>query len=216
MSGTNRWGRHMKKLIWGCLLFASLLPGLGRAELQQWGPNYFVAGVFSGEFEFFAAPQQQGRQRQQNWCWAATTQMVLNYHGLYVTQEQVVTRIFGKLVDSPAEPKQILTALSGWAPDTRGRFSQIFANTYLLQGSDLVRDLAFKWPLIVGLKQPGQIGHAYVLTAVFYAVGQQNEPIFDKVVLRDPWPGNPSRIEMPWQEFQSRVLFLARVYVNRL
>jgi hypothetical protein len=35
-------------------------------------------------------------------------------------------------------------------------------------------------------------------------------------VLRDPWPGNPSRVEMSWQEFQSRVLFLARVYVNRL
>ena len=95
----------MKKLIWGCLLFASLLPCLGRAEMQQLGPNYFSAGIFSGEFEFFAAPQQQGRQRQQNWCWAATTQMVLNYHGLYVTQEQVVARIFGKLVDSPAEPE---------------------------------------------------------------------------------------------------------------
>jgi hypothetical protein len=206
----------MKKLIWGCFLFVSLLPGLGRADMQQLGPNYFAAGVLSGEFEFFAAPQQQGRQRQQNWCWAATTQMVLNYHGLYVTQEQVVARIFGKLVDSPAEPKQILEALSGWAPDTRGRFSQIYAIPYLLQGSDIVRDLAFKWPLIVGLKQPGQIGHAYVLTAVFYAVGPLNEPIFDKVVLRDPWPGNPSRIEMSWQEFQSRVLFLARVYVNRL
>ena len=95
----------MKKLIWGCLLFASLLPGLGRADMQQLGPNYFAAGVVSGEFEFFAAPQQQGRQRQQNWCWAATTQMVLNYHGLYVTQEQVVARIFGKLVDSPAQPQ---------------------------------------------------------------------------------------------------------------
>ena len=216
MSGTSRWGGHMKKLIWGCLLFASLLPCLGRAEMQQLGPNYFSAGVFSGEFEFFAAPQQQGRQRQQNWCWAATTQMVLNYHGLYVTQEEVVARIFGKLVDSPAKPEQILTALSGWAPDTRGRFSQIYASTYLLQGSDIVRDLAYKWPLIVGLKQPSQIGHAYVLTAVFYAVGPQNQPIFDKVVLRDPWPGNPSRVEMSWQEFQSRVLFLARVYVNRL
>jgi hypothetical protein len=40
----------MKKLIWGCFLLASLLPGLGRADMQQLGPNYFAAGVFSGEF----------------------------------------------------------------------------------------------------------------------------------------------------------------------
>lgn len=206
----------MKNLTLGFLMLVSLIPNHGQADIQQLGPNYFVAGISTGEFEFFTAPQQNGRQRQSNWCWAATTQMVLNYHGLYVSQEQIVARIFGNLIDAPAQPQQILAALSGWAPDTRGRFSQIFANTYVLQGSDIVNDLANKWPLIVGLKQPSQIGHAYVLTAVFYTVGPGNQPIFDKVVLRDPWPSNESRIEMSWQEFQSRIQFLARVYVNRL
>ncbi|MFT5782328.1 MAG: hypothetical protein ACI9EB_001715 [Pseudomonas sp.] len=186
------------------------------ADVRQLGQNYFVAGVPSEEFDFFAAPQQNGRQRQSNWCWAATTQMVLNYHGLYVTQEDIVSRIFGGLIDSPGQPEQILIALSGWAPDARGRFSQIYASPYILQGSEIVNDLTNKWPLIVGLKQPSQIGHAYVLTAVYFSADQYNQPIFDRVVLRDPWPNNPSRLEMSWNEFQSRVLFAARVHVQRL
>lgn len=205
----------MKHFVSICILILSLLPSYAIADPHQIGPNYFVAGIPSDEFSFFAAPQQQGRQRQKNWCWAATTQMVLNYHGLYVTQEQIVERIFGNLIDRPGTLNQILQALSGWALDVRGRFSEIVASPYIFQGSDLVNDLADGRPLIVGLRQPGQIGHAYVLTAVFYSVGQYNQPFFYKVVLRDPWPGNPSRVEMPWSEFQSRLMFVARVYVNR-
>lgn len=195
----------------------TFLAAPARADLEQLGPNYFVAGVRSGEFDFFAAPLQEGRQRQQNWCWAATVQMVLNYHGLRVSQEAVVARIFGALVDRPGDPAQILEALSGWAPDVRGRFSQIYATPYVMRGSEIVQDLAHKWPLIVGLRQPNaQIGHAYVLTAVFYSVGPGNEPVFDKVVLRDPWPTNESRIELGWNEFRARTQFMARVSVQRL
>ena len=205
----------MKHFVSICTLVLSLFPSYAIADLYQIGPNYFVAGVSSDKFRFFAAPEQQGRQRQTYWCWAATIQMVLNYHGLYVNQEQIVTRIFGRLIDRPGTLKQILTALSGWAPDVRGRFSQIVARPYIFQGSDIVEDLAYRWPLIVGLSQPGQIGHAYVLTAVFYSVVPYNQPVFHRVVLRDPWPGNRSRIEMSWQEFRSRLMFAVRVSVNR-
>lgn len=200
-------------LLWLLLL----IPVVSRADIQQIGPNLFVAGVSSAEFEFFAAPQQNGKQRQSNWCWAATVQMVLNYHGLFVNQEQVVARIFGELVDKPGRPDQILAALSGWAPDSIGGISQIYASPYIFQGSDIVNDLAYKWPLIVGLSQPKQnIGHAYVLTAITYSVNQFNLPIFHSVVLRDPWPTNPSRVELSWQEFRSRVLFMARVSVKHM
>ena len=183
---------------------------------QQLGPNYFVAGIPSSEFEYFAAPQVAGRQRQANWCWAATVQMVLNYHGLYVSQEQVVHRIFGGLVDWPGQPQDILRALSGWAPDASGRYSSIHATPYVLRSSDIVRDLASKWPIIVGLQQPGQeVGHAYVLTAAYYRADAYNEPVFDRVVLRDPWPNSPSRQELSWGEFRQRLQFAARVYVMR-
>jgi hypothetical protein len=187
-----------------------------RADIQQLGPNYFVAGVPTSQFEYFAAPEVAGRQHQANWCWAACVQMVLNYHGLYVRQEQVVQKIFGRQVDAPGTPQQILAALSGWAPDVRGRFSAIRASPYVFQGSDIVQDLAYRWPLIVGVRNPDGSGHAYVLTAVYYSVDAYNRPMFDKVVLRDPWPSNRSKQEWLWRDFQSRVSFAARVYVTRL
>lgn len=198
------------------LLLAVTLPDDGRADVQQIGPNLFVAGVPSAQLEFFAAPGQSGRQRQSNWCWAASVQMVLNYHGLFVSQEQIVQRIYGAQVDLPAQPQQILSALSGWAPDARGRYSAIYASPYTFSGSQIVQDLAYRWPLIVGLANPNGGGHAVVLTAVTYSVDRWNNPIFRSAVIRDPWPGNPSRQELPWFEFQRRLTFMAHVQVQRL
>ena len=199
------------------LIFAIFFSSTPNAEIQQLQQNLFVAGIPSDQFEFFSSPTQNGRQRQTNWCWAASVQMVLNYHGLYVAQEQVVQRIYGAQVDRPADPNQILHALTGWAPDSRGRYSSIHANPYTYSGSQIVQDLANRWPLIVGLRNPsGGIGHAVVLTAVYYSVDQLNNPIFQGVVIRDPWPGSPSRQEMPWNEFQSRLMFMTHIYVNRL
>jgi len=189
---------------------------VGRADIIQVSPGYFAAGVQAAEFEFSAAPEVAGRQRQSNWCWAACVQMVLNFHGLRVAQEQVVERIFGQDVNVAGQPQQILAALSGWAPDVRGRYSAIYASTYVNQGSQIVRDLGSKWPLIIGLRNADGSGHALVLTAVYYSVDAANEPVFDKVVLRDPWPSNPSRQEMTWDEFSQRLMFMARVSVQRL
>jgi len=198
-------------------LFVFLFANIGHGEVTQLQQNLFVAGIPSDQFEYFSSPNQNGRQRQANWCWAASVQMVLNYHGLYVQQERVVQRIYGGLVDRPANANQILHALSGWAPDQRGRYSSIHANPYTISGSQIVRDLANRWPLIVGLRNPnGGTGHAVVLTAVYYSVGQSNEPVFRSVIIRDPWPGSPSRQELSWNEFQSRLMFMTHVYVNRL
>jgi len=191
-----------------------ILPHAGFAELTQIGPGRYVAGILSDQFQYFAAPEDNGRQRSANWCWAACIQMVLNYHGLYVTQEDIVTRIYGQLVDQPGQPEQILQALSGWAPDTRGRYSTILAEPYSITATSLVSDLAYRWPLIIGLRgEP--VGHAYVLTAVTYEVDTWNNPVFRSVVLRNPWPGSPSREEMSWEEFRSRVMFATRVHVVR-
>lgn len=206
--------------LWSLLLGLSLLVSLASPikaqSIQQLGPNYFVAGIPSPEFDFFVAPEQNGRQRQANWCWAACVQMVLNYHGLYVTQEQVVARIYGNLVDQPAGDQQVRTALSGWAPNVSGGVSQIFCQGGLSSVNDITNNVAFKWPLIVGLRNPqGGVGHAYVLTAIYYATDQFNNTIPDKVVLRDPWPSNPSRIEVPWQEFAQRLQMAYKVWVSR-
>lgn len=207
--------------------YAGLLIGLllvlpGSPTLADTMPlgdtGYYVSGVPSEQFVHFAAPEGAGRQRMQNWCWAACIQMVLNYHGLYVDQKDIVSRVFGQTVDRPANAEQILAALTGWAPDTRGRQSAIYADPYHVDAATVINDLDKRWPLIVGLAGPrGQAtGHAYVLTAVYFSQGPQGQPIIHRVVLRDPYPGYESRLEMDINEFQQRLQFATRVYVERL
>lgn len=196
-------------------LFAAV-PNSTAQSIQQIGPNYFGAGIPTYELEYTVAPRVNGRQRQSNWCWAACVQMVLNYHGLYVTQEQVVQRIYGNLIDRPAGEREIRQALSGWAPDVRGGVSYISCQSGLSSINEITQNLAYKWPLIVGLRNPrGGIGHAYVLTGIYYSVDAYNNTIPDKVVLRDPWPQSQSRQEMSWREFSNRVMMVFKVWVRR-
>lgn len=211
----------MKRLIRLLLLLLPLLivapASADKMALDQSGRN-FVVGVPSEQFTHFAAPEGAGRQRMANWCWAACIQMVLNYHGLSVTQEAIVQQVFGTQVDRPAQPQEIMTALRGWAPDTRGRYSEIIADNANLDAASIIQDLEYRWPLIVGLSgaAPGQQGHAYVLTGAYYALNQYDQPVIYKVVLRDPFPTQLSRLEMSAEDFLPRCAFATRVHVRRL
>ena len=201
--------------IFFCLAFLAASSGSAFAELVQIGPNTFVAGVTSSQFEFFAAPFHAGRQRQANWCWAASIQMLLNFHGLRVTQEEIVRQVFGALVDQGAQPHEILAALNGWKPNAGGAFSPVQALPYPFDPRRIIKDLAYRWPLIVGLRNEDGSGHAVVLTAISYHLDSLGNPVFERVIIRDPWPGNPSRQDIPWPEFQRRLQFMAHVRVFR-
>lgn len=183
-------------------------------SIQQIRPGIWAAGIPTDEFRHFAAPETAGQQRQSNWCWAACVQMVLNYRGIPVTQEQVVQRIFGGAVPNvPGQPNQILEALTGWAFTRNGQRVMLSSYPFAFNGSEIVRDLAERWPIVVGVRTSQTTGHAYVLTAVIYQVDPWNQPIFLAAVLRDPWPGNPSRIEVPWDQFVQNWMFMARMRV---
>jgi hypothetical protein len=206
----------MRRLL-SWLLVAATLWSPVWADRTQIGPQDWIAGVPAQDFVHFAAAEGQGRQRMQNWCWAACIQMVLNYHGLYIKQEDIVAKVFGGAVDAPAGPQMIMAALQGWAPDTRGRMSQIEADSRNLDPASVIQDLEYRWPLIVGLSgAAAQTGHAYVLTAAYYRLSQDGQPIIYRVVLRDPYPTKVSRVEMSMDEFMARCTFATRVHVRRL
>ena len=215
-NGTPRITGCLRSMALVGLILFGLAVSAGAQDIRQICPGLWAAGIPTDEFDYFAAAETEGRQRQSNWCWAATVQMVLNYHGVVVTQEQIVRRVFGGDINSAAQPAQVLAALSGWGFEVDGRPATITASPIVFQGSDIVADLAYHWPMIVGIAEPGGGGHAYVLTAVSYSVGFGNQPIFQSVVLRDPWPGNPSRTEVPWAVFRSRVTFVSRIRVKRM
>ncbi len=217
MTVMHRTSNVLKALmLCGLLLLASAPSSADTMPVGNTG--YYVAGVPTEEFVHFAAPEGAGRQKMENWCWAACIQMVLNYHGLYVDQKDVVSRVFGGAVDRPANGQQIMQALTGWAPDSRGRRSKIYADDYNLDPTTVINDLDLKWPLIVGLSgaRGAAKGHAYVMTAVYFSKGPNGVPIIHRVVLRDPFPGYPSRIELDAGEFGQRLQFATRVYVERM
>jgi hypothetical protein len=78
---------------------------------------------------------------------------------------------------------------------------------------NLIDDLAFRYPVIVGLDMPGQnMGHAYVLTAIFFYYDQNQRKVPVEVVLRDPWPKNQSRTVLKWNDFFNRINCIVHVY----
>ena len=115
-------------------------PGTAAADTLPLGDTgYFVAGVKSEEFVHFAAPESAGKQRMENWCWAACIQMVLNYHGLYVDQQDIVTRIYGAAIDRPANGESLtektiarVGGSTGWASSPPNSTVPPTNSTYLI------------------------------------------------------------------------------------
>jgi hypothetical protein len=118
-----------------------------------------------------------------------------------------------ELVPSAAEnvlSANSLSALSGLAPNKEGGASRIYAEGYTGLYPYFVTDLINEYPLIIGLNM-GNINHAVVLTAVSYSINANGQPVPSSVVIRDPWPDNPSRQEVPMSKIVSGCMFSARI-----
>ena len=137
--------------------------------------------------------------------------MVLNYQGVSVSQEQIVERVFGSRVDRPGSNEDIVQGASGWYVDghTIGAKSD---HSFMPQ--KLIDDLVNKYPLVVGLRMPGQdVGHAYVLTGLSFQ--KHGDSIYPhSVILRDPWPSNQSRLVLAWSDFSSRISVIVHIFPN--
>ena len=179
--------------------------------------SQFEAGVLTSRLNLTAAPGNWGRQRMSQWCWAATSQMVLNSLGIPVSQEQIIMRAYGGFIDRPAAMHEIARTLHGSvAADVTGRLRAISAlELRQLHPAVIAKDMAEQRPLLLGLSNTNNAGgHAYIITSIKYntnALGRI-EPV--SLTLRDPFPGNPSRIEVSWQEANQRFIGAVRIDVH--
>ena len=73
--------RHFLLLLISAVLLA--VPAAGQE------PVY--VGITARKFNYFASTQ-----RNTEWCWAASIQMLFNYYGIDISQEQIVARSAGK------------------------------------------------------------------------------------------------------------------------
>jgi len=182
------------------------LPGLVSAR-QSCGPvvppgrQFCQVGIDSSVASVTAA------QRANEWCWAASIETIFRYYGHPVRQERIVAEAWGRIVDLPGGPQQIMRSLNRhWRDDNDDEFD-VSADAYSANAVTASQDLANDMPLVIGT-----MGHAMVLTAMTFVQDAYGNGQVVEARVRDPWPGRGLRVLSP-QEWYS-VSFLARIRVE--
>src|SRR3954447_6057975 len=103
------------------LLAGLLILHAGYRASGQLPPPPLYAGILREVFDFTAASQ-----RENEWCWAASIQMVLNYYNVAITQEEIAARTYGldasgRIVNRGAGLDVITANLNNWNIDHNGR-----------------------------------------------------------------------------------------------
>jgi Peptidase_C39 like family len=179
--------RNARRSVVVTILLALALVGGVHAQVSYTGiPRHL--------FEYSAS-----QQRSSQWCWAASIQMILNYHGVAISQEEIVHRtfgadIYGNLPDMPGTFQVITANLNNWGFDRNGR-------RYLVQASFgggppppdmLLNEVSQGYPVLLAYQNGPNTGHAVVATAASYQPHGYSR-IVTSIVVRDPWP-NPENI----------------------
>lgn len=192
----------MKNRIKGNLLII-LLAGMalevlaGRQALADWtlvGPKAYIVGIPRSYIQAWARPREVGRQKESNWCWAASVAMVLNFAHVPVTQEQIVKQMFGRDVNKAATMVEIMRAIDGWRSHYEGK--EVMVTAFLEPSMEqILHDLYLNYPVILALKVGDKIGHAVVITAAKFTEVNGHKQV-DYFLVRDPWPSNPSEARL--------------------
>ena len=187
-----------------------LMMFLSSIAFEQYSQERYI-GIPPARMDYFAAGQ-----RQSQWCWAASIQMVLNYYGVAISQEQIVARTYG--MDPFGRPPnragslQLITAnLNNWNIDNQGRLYTVTASLRMEAPTPtiLIQELSQQKPIIVVYSSGPNSSHAVVVTAARFISSPQGAIILSLVV-RDPWPSeqnisNLGRIEHPGRNLASLI-----------
>lgn len=187
----------------------------GKNDFAVLPTGEYVAGLPPYTFWLNSMPDVDGRQRKNMWCWAAVMQMMTNFHGVELEQEDIVLRAYGDLRDRPATREEITAVMHGWNVVDRNGQQWLFQldSGERIDAARFVNDLYFNQPLLVGLQttfaDSGETsGHAFVMSEIVYRYDQRTGQVYPtRVSLRDPWPEHPSAQVISWEEFKSRYMF---------
>jgi len=163
-----------------------------------------AAGIDSGIANVTAAAV--GGQHLNQWCWAACIEMVFRYYGYHVPQEEIVQQTWGRIVNLPAQPAQILANLNRSWQDSSGAEFSVSGTSYGANPVTAAQDLSQNMPLVIGT-----MGHAMVLTSLTYARNQFGQGKVQAATVRDPWPNRGRRTLTAAEWYNTS--FLARIRV---
>ncbi|MFH0907651.1 MAG: papain-like cysteine protease family protein [bacterium] len=144
-------------------------------------------GIDKSRWRYF-----EDTQHKWNWCWSACIQMVLNYSGVRISQEEIVARVKGFDASGPVNEGgawcEMTGALNNWMIDSLGRSHTIQTSVFegVPNAKVLVEELRNNRPVVVS-HQEKETRHAVVVTGVAY-VQDPLQPIVRFLEVYDPWP----------------------------
>ena len=163
----------LRRLIISALLLAPLYAS---AQNLQW------VGIDSRVGNLMAH-----RQDSDEFCWAASAQMILNYYGVSVTQETIAKKIHGTADNIPGSDEDISAALTGWRVSGSQDKTRSTQGRGLPTPQVLVSELSAGRPLLITFSTGPNTGHAVVITAAGF-LRTANGINVRSLVIRDPWP----------------------------
>jgi hypothetical protein len=162
-------------------------------------------------------------QLQSQWCWAASIATVFGYQGYPVSQERIVSEVYGSPVNLPAMAGIVIARQldRDWVDDSGARFRARVTGLYdadagllSINNSQIIASLDDDQPLVIGARS-----HAMVLTAVQYYQTPAGPNVVGAEVF-DPWPGVGPRLlemdELTAVHLGGSLRFLAAVRVTAL
>ena len=143
-------------------------------------------------------PYNPSSQATEMWCWAASIEGALAYQNIdFVSQEQIVERLFGSRRVQPANAEEIIRAASGLWIDAANSSFRTHVTANFISGNNRERYIKAAHllyndtPVIVCYSQPGfNIGHAVLLTNIVTDFSYNH---IVRTTVFDPWANNGFR-----------------------
>lgn len=168
--------------------------GLGETNCNPYG--VCISQVDFGEF----AQDAYDTQRMPEWCWAACISMLFSFYGHPVSQQRIVTEVYGRPINMPAVYGVVIARQLNrrWKDDDGNPFRATLTGAYdhdaginTLNNSMLISELDKGHPMIIGAGS-----HAMVLTAIQYT-----RAAITTLGVFDPWPGRGAHDLTPAEMF---------------
>jgi hypothetical protein len=176
-----------------------------------------VSEVDFGSF----AQQAYQNQYQSQWCWAACISMLYRYYKHPVSQQRIVSEVYGGPVNMPAGAGIVLARQLNrrWRDDSGKDFKSELtaaydfdARVFAINNNWIINELDQDRPFIIGAGS-----HAVVGTAIQYFVTPAG-PYVTSIGVFDPWPGIGARglnpAEMMPMHMGGSLRFVATVKVT--
>jgi hypothetical protein len=180
------------------VLLASAALGLSHdAEARTTCESTYTGQVCVSEVDVARFAQQAFQTQQASqWCWAASIAMIFAYHDHPVAQARIVSEVYGRPVDMPAQAGVVMAQQLNreWLDESGAAFTarltgvyDAYAGVYGLTNAQIVAELDRGNPLLLANRT-----HAVVLTSVRYQRTAAGPEILGAMVF-DPWPGIGAR-----------------------